>query len=123
MMGGDEQPSPCDGPLYTESGEREEAATRRGDPGGDSDGILVLCQANGKVSSFNYLGSLLTATSDEWPTVIANICTSRKIWSCLAWILGREGADTKTLGCFYVASIQAILLFRSEMWVETSHIK
>ena len=41
----------------------------------------------------------------------------------MAWILGRDGADTWTLGCFYVTVVQAILLFRSQTWVLTLHIK
>ena len=37
--------------------------------------------------------------------------------------MGREGADTSTLGCFYVVIVQAILLFGLEMWVFMPHIR
>ena len=30
--------------------------------------------------------------------------------------LGREGADRRTLGRFYVAVVQAVLLFGSKTW-------
>ena len=32
------------------------------------------------VSSFKYLGRLMTATNKDWPTVIDNLQKSRKIW-------------------------------------------
>ena len=33
------------------------------------------------------------------------------------WILGKEGADTRTLGRLYLVVVQATLLFGSETWV------
>ena len=63
------------------------------------------------VSSFKTLGLLLTASKDDWPVVITNICKSRKTWSHLDRIFGWEGADTWTSGNFYIAVVQTILLF------------
>ena len=40
------------------------------------------------VSSFKYMRRLLTATSNEWPVVIANLRKDRKSWSFLDHILG-----------------------------------
>ena len=37
-------------------------------------------------------------------------------------MLSREGADSGTLGIIYVAVVQAVLLYRLEMWVMTPHI-
>ena len=37
-------------------------------------------------------------------------------------ILGREGADRRTAGRFYVAVVQEVLLFGSEMWVMTPQL-
>ena len=76
-----------------------------------------------RVLSFKYLGRLLTETKDYWPEVIVNLQKARNIWSQLDQILGREGADTRTLGNFLVTVVQAILLFRLETWVVTHHIK
>ena len=75
------------------------------------------------VLSFKYLGRLLPETDDDCPAAIDNIWKARKSWFCLAWILGREGADTQTMGRFYVLAIQAILLFGSETWVMNPDIK
>ena len=72
---------------------------------------------------FKYLRRLLTTTNNDWLMVIANLLKVRKSWSCLDRILGKEGADTWRTGCFYVMVVQAILLFGSEMWVVTTHIK
>ena len=71
------------------------------------------------VSSFKCLESLLTATNEYWPAVIANLHKFRKSWSFLDIILGHEGAGTWTLGRFYVAVVQDVVLFWSEIWVVT----
>ena len=63
------------------------------------------------VSSFKYLGRLLTATDYNWTAVISNIQKTSRSWYCLDQILGREGAYNWTLGRFYVVFVQAILLF------------
>ena len=70
-----------------------------------------------------YLRRPLTATDDNWPVVIVNLRKDRKISFRLARILGQEGTDTRTSGRFYVVVVQAILLFRSNMWVATPRIK
>ena len=72
--------------------------------------------------SFKYLGRLLTETDNDWAPVIENLQKARKIWDRLSRILGREGADTWVLGSFYLAIVQAVLLFSTENWVMTPHI-
>ena len=52
------------------------------------------------VFSFKYLGRLLTETDNDCLAVIKNIWKARKSWFCLDRILGREGEDTQTTGCF-----------------------
>ena len=75
------------------------------------------------VLEFKYLGRLLKATDDDWSSVIDNIWKARNNWSRLAQILGKDVVDNRTLGSFYVVVVQAIQMFRLEMWVETHHIK
>ena len=48
-----------------------------------------------------------------------NLRRARGKWGQLTNILGREGADRRTLGRFYVAVVQTVLLFGSETWVLT----
>ena len=55
--------------------------------------------------------------------LIYHVEKARKSWYQLDRILGREGADTRTSGHFYITFVQAILLFRLEIWVVTPHIK
>ena len=38
-------------------------------------------------------------------------------------ILGREGSDRRTAGRFYVAVVQAVILFGSEKWVVTPQME
>ena len=74
-------------------------------------------------SSFNYLVCLLTATYNDCLAVVSNIWKVRKSWSFLALIVGQEGVDTWNPGHFNISAIQVILLFGSEMWVVSPHIK
>ena len=52
------------------------------------------------VTSFKYLGRILTAVDDDCPEVAENLGKARKIWGRLKWILGREGADKRVSGNF-----------------------
>ena len=59
---------------------------------------------------------------DDWPAVIAHLQKARKSWARLSRILGRDGADTRTSGRFYLAIVQAVLRFGAETWVLTPRI-
>ena len=74
------------------------------------------------VPDFKYLGRVLSASDDEWPAVVHNLRMARSKWARLSWLLRREGADARTLGMFYVAVVQAVLIYRSEMWVMSPRI-
>ena len=69
------------------------------------------------VSTFRYLGRVLTAVDDDWLAVVGNHGKARKIWGRLSRILRREGADPKVLGNFYKAVAQLVLTFGAETWV------
>ena len=69
------------------------------------------------VTSFEYLRRLITATHYDWTAVIVNLQKALKIWACLYRILGREGSDPRTSGCFYLYVVQEVLLFGTEIWV------
>ena len=53
------------------------------------------------VTSFRYLGWVLTGGYDDWLAVVGNLGKVRKSWGLFSWILNREGADTKVSGYFY----------------------
>ena len=88
-----------------------------------SNGNTGLRTATGIVSSFKYLGHLLTEDDEYWPSAIDNIWKTRKNWYLLYWILVQEGVYTRALGRFYVAIFQAVFMFGSETWVLITHIR
>ena len=63
------------------------------------------------VSSFKYLGGVLLSLDDYWTVVLRNLIRLRKKWARLTRVLGREGAYTCTLGMFYVAVVQVVLIY------------
>ena len=52
------------------------------------------------VTTFRYLGRVMTAGDDDWPAVIGNLQKARKSWGRLLRILIRERADLKVSGHF-----------------------
>ena len=71
------------------------------------------------VTSFKYLGRILLSPDDDWPLAEQNIRQAQGKWEKMVNILGSEGADKRTAGIFYVAVVQAVILFWSETWVLT----
>ena len=69
------------------------------------------------VTTFRYLGRVLTEGDDDWLAVVGNLGGAQNIWGRLSRILSQEGADPKLSGIFYKVVAQAVLLFRAEMWV------
>ena len=69
------------------------------------------------VPSFKYSGEILLSSNENWTVVEQNLRRSQGKWGGLANILGREGADRRTVGRFYVVAVQAVILFGSETWV------
>ncbi len=76
-----------------------------------------------RVSHFKYLGRILSDDDDDWPAVKANINKARQRWGQVSRILAREGATARTMGYFYKAVVQAVLLYASESWVLTERAK
>ena len=53
----------------------------------------------GNVTAFKYMGRVMTAGDDEWPTVIGNLWKARDIWGRLLHILSRKGGVRR---CQYI---------------------
>ena len=66
------------------------------------------------MTTFKYLGQVMTAGDYDWPAVVGNLQKARKSWGRLSRILIWEGADTKVLGKFFKAVTQAVLLLEAE---------
>ena len=71
------------------------------------------------VTSFRYLGRVISAADDNWPAVVWNLAKARAVWRRMTRILSREGAETRVSGFFFKAVIQSVLLFGAETWVVT----
>ena len=69
------------------------------------------------VTSFKYLGRILTTGDDDCPAVAGNLGKARKSWGRLKRILRREGADKRVSGNVFKALVQQVLLFGAETWV------
>ena len=69
------------------------------------------------MTEFKNLGHIISA--DDWDdkAVSYNIKKVTKAWYGLQHILSASGADPCTMACFYLAVVQAKLLFGSETWV------
>ena len=63
------------------------------------------------VTSFKYLGRMILATDDNWPTVTRNLDQANTVWRRISHILGREGSTPWVYGFFFKAVLQAVLLF------------
>ena len=71
------------------------------------------------MTSFKYLGRLILATDNYWPSVLRNLDRAKKVWSRMSRILSMEGAALRALGLFFKAVIQVVLLFGAYTWVVT----
>ena len=74
------------------------------------------------VSLFQYLLQKLLSTENDRTAVERNLRRERGNRVSLAKILGREGTYKITTGRFYVAVVQAVLLFGSKTWVLTPQL-
>ena len=75
------------------------------------------------VSTFRYLGRVLTAGDGDWLEVVDNLGKARKSWGRISRIMIREGADPKVLGGFYKLVTQSVLMFGAEKWVLTQRME
>ena len=74
------------------------------------------------VTSFNYLGIILSAVVGDWPAVVSNLQRARQKWVQLTRVLIREGADARTSVQIYLAVVQLVIIYGSNTWVMTPHI-
>ena len=72
-----------------------------------------------QVKQFNYLGRLLSEDDKDTKCINANLKKARKRWGSIANVLKREGANAVCMSKFYMAVVQAVLLYASESWTIT----
>ena len=72
-----------------------------------------------RVREFRYLGRILTEDDDDSKNIIEQLARARQKWNSRAKILKREGANARTMAKFYMAVVQAVLLYGAESWTIT----
>ena len=65
---------------------------------------------------------VLVDNDDDLPAVLANIRKAKARWGQVAALLVCEGASSQTMGYFYKAVVQAVLLYGAETWVLSSRM-
>ena len=63
------------------------------------------------VTTFRYLGRVVTAGEDDWLAVVGNLGKARKSWGRLSRIMSRKGEDLKVSGSFYKTVAHEVFLF------------
>ena len=69
-----------------------------------------------RVEVFKYLGRLIAFDDNDAQAMQSNLMKARKCWSRISRVLRAEHASPRVCGLFYKATVQAVLLFGSEMW-------
>ena len=63
------------------------------------------------------------AADNDWSAVVRNLSRARAVWNGTAIILSREGVEPRVFGFFFKALVQVVLLFGSDFWVVTLHMR
>ena len=53
------------------------------------------------VTSFKYLGRMISATDNEWPEVARNLDWAKTLWRRMLYILSKEGATPWVSNLFF----------------------
>ena len=73
-------------------------------------------------TSFVYLWIFFLDDDNDCPAVVRNLQKERREWASLTRVLSREGSYARTSGQIYMAVVQSVLLYRSDMWVNMPRI-
>ena len=71
------------------------------------------------VTSFKYLGQVISAADDNWLAVVINLAKAQALWRRLTRIISREEAALRVSKFFFKLVVQSVLLFGTETWVVT----
>ena len=66
------------------------------------------------VTSFKYMGQVISAMDDDWPAVVINLTRAKTVWSRMSRILSREGVASWVSELFFKFLVQAVLIFGEE---------
>jgi hypothetical protein len=75
------------------------------------------------VTEYKYLGRPLSTDDTDNAAVSLNISKATHTWFRMYRILSSDANDSITMACFYLAVVQAKLLYGSETWVLSRHLR
>jgi hypothetical protein len=76
-----------------------------------------------RVTEFKYLGRILDAEDSDYKAINHNLHKAKQQWGRLVRVLGSVKGKPKTMAKFYMAIVQAVLLFGSETWAITKDMQ
>jgi hypothetical protein len=74
------------------------------------------------LTSFQYLGRIITSMDSDWEAARFNLNKARNQWMTISQVLARASASPRISALFYKATVQTVLLYGSETWVITDEI-
>ena len=74
------------------------------------------------VTSFKYLGRIMTPSDDYWPMVVGILRKARKSWERLSRILGRDGANLRVSGIFQGGGAGGTAYWVGDMGDDSPHV-
>ena len=74
------------------------------------------------VTSFKYLGRVISAEDNSRTEVVRNLAKAWSVWQRLIRILIREGAAPQVSGFLFKSVVQSVLSFGAETWLVTPYI-
>jgi len=81
--------------------------------------FFVNGQSLENVDVFDYLGRPLQASDSDRAALTKNLTKARRVWGCLSNVLKAGQPRPKLMARFYLAIVQAVLLYGCETWVLT----
>jgi hypothetical protein len=70
-----------------------------------------------RVEAYKYLGRMMSQDDDDTQAVCAQLRKARATWAWVGKVLRGENTPPTVAAIFYLAIVQAILLYGSKTWV------
>ena len=70
-------------------------------------------------TALTYLKQMSTYNNNDWAALYINLSKAQRRWGVLAKVLGKMESPIKARAMMYKATVQAVLLYDSEIWVVT----
>ena len=72
-----------------------------------------------RVRKFRYLGRILSERDDDTLSIEDQLKRAKRRWGRISKVLKRDGANATVMARFYMAIVQAVLLYGADLWTIT----